>query len=231
MLPQSLQFGIGKKTLVIPLRSDAREPIRVRKNIELPTDRVYLFLPSEGVNAEVHLLSAVLPYIVARNDVDTPLRLSRRTKVGTVQEADSGFLYRIEVRDEEHQDSNSTESPCRNPNPADSPKRTDTLYSKDTPREEPKRTREQAESRGLIVGTDPGKECKLPNGITMYEDTETGDKLAELLNEFEDVFTEGPGFVEYPEDEWMRIRMKPGAQWPKKVTRYPLGAEGQIGHR
>ncbi|KKZ65017.1 hypothetical protein EMCG_09072 [[Emmonsia] crescens] len=47
----------------------------------------------------------------------------------------------------------------------------------------------------------------------MNEDTEAGDKLAELLNEFEDVFTEGPGFVEYPEDEWMRIREHKAKIW------------------
>jgi hypothetical protein len=66
---------------------------------------------------------------------------------------------------------------------------------------------------------------KLDNGITVYGEPDVACCLQAVAEEFPEVWT-NTDLINIPEDEWMRIRLKPGweNQVKKQAKRYPLAA-------
>ena len=55
-------------------------------------------------------------------------------------------------------------------------------------------------------------ETKLPNGITIHgsDNSEAVRRQAQVCNEFPSIFQDNGTFVDLPEEEWMKIDLKPG---------------------
>ena len=78
-----------------------------------------------------------------------------------------------------------------------------------------------AQNEPIIESTSRDKERTMHNGITVYGEMSTAMKLAAVADEFPDIWTD-QGVVDIPEDEWMPIPLKDGAD-PKPSRVYPLG--------
>ena len=74
------------KALILPPHSEVQVPVH---SIESLPDRGYLFEPAE-VNFSVyaHLLNPSTKAIIARNDSDKPIKISRNFRLGKVVEMD-----------------------------------------------------------------------------------------------------------------------------------------------
>ena len=74
-------------------------------------------------------------------------------------------------------------------------------------------------------------ETKLPNGITIHgsDDSEAVRRQAQVCNEFPSIFQDNGTFVDLPEEEWMKIDLKPGweDQLKKGARVYPQGNEAR----
>ena len=80
-----------------------------------------------------------------------------------------------------------------------------------------------------ILPADAGLETKLLNGIRIYGDRQTVEKITRLVNEYPSIW-ESSGFLQVPPERWMKIHLKPG--WKLKVLAikpkvYPLGIDNK----
>lgn len=79
-----------------------------------------------------------------------------------------------------------------------------------------------ASTASTAVTIDPYLENVMPNGVTVYGKPEAAEPLAQLLDDYQDLFIDQGQTVDIPEEEWMPIPLKPGAtSKPAKV--YPVG--------
>ena len=72
------------------------------------------------------------------------------------------------------------------------------------------------------ITIDSSLEYVMPNGVTIYGKPEAAEPLAQLLDEQQDLFIDQGQTVDIPEEEWMPIRLKPGAT-SKPARVYPVG--------
>lgn len=73
---------------------------------------------------------------------------------------------------------------------------------------------------------DPGLKHILPNGITIYGTKNTASEIVKVVNEFPEIWIDRGTTVDIPEEQWMPIHLKPGAE-PKPVRMYPVSHKDQ----
>ena len=192
--------------------------IPVNYRAQLP-DRDLLFEPNESeLTLYAHIVDASVDSILARNESSIPVSISKKTRLGYITEIpyDNCYLATPEVAD---------------------------LAARP-----PKKTRQHGWTRQVLkaataylasasMGTSVGTkavqtdlktpaETLLPNGVTVHgpPDGPATVRLAEVVTAYPKLW-EDSGFVDIPQDRWMRIPLKPG--WEEKVDgsakTYPLG--------
>ena len=170
----------------------------------LPEDRDLLFEPQSchklghegGVYA--HVVDSGISFVRVKNSTPRPVKLSKHARLGTIVDYNQHGCYMVSPEAESLATCGWRVSGQSDP----------TSTSSETPI--------------IPARTDPNKEHQLPNGVTVYGDNSSASTLANLVSSFEDVFTDTGRTVDIPEDYWMPIKLKSGAQ-PKASKVYPLG--------
>ena len=166
----------------------------------IPEDRDYLFEPQSsyklghegGVYA--HIVDASMSFVKVKNATPCPVKLSKHARLGTIVEYNGHGCYMVSP------DAESLATCGWRVSGQDPP----SIIS------------------GSATRTDPLKEHPLLNGVTVYGDHDAATALADLVSDFKDMFTDLGKTVDVPEEQWMPIRLKAGAQ-PKASRVYPLG--------
>ena len=170
----------------------------------LPKDRDFLFEPQSchklghkgGVYA--HVVDSEMSFVKVKNSIPRPVKFLKHARLGTIVEYNGHGCYMV------------------------SPEAESLATYGWRVSEQSDSTSTSLEMPIIPVRTDPNKEHQLPNGVTVYGDNDSASTLANLVSNFEDVFTDAGKTVDIPEAHWMPIKLKTGAQ-PKASRVYPLG--------
>ena len=214
----------------IPARSNMAIPI---EHIELPSGDDFIFEPAADcpVALFASLVDSSFHAVIARNDSNVPIDLPRKLQVGTVMDLDVDGCYHID-------DPDAQELAIRLPKQAHhaswAAKAFASLNHAQKALMEP-----LAKPSSQALAATPGAwsqgafamladedhaapkplETVLPNGVTVYGDHDTCTKLSALVAEFAEIWTDRGGFVDLPEEDWMRIPLR--ADWESKITGKP----------
>lgn len=71
------------------------------------------------------------------------------------------------------------------------------------------------------MSKDDDNERKLPNGVTVWGDDVVAQKLAQMVNKYPEIWGDPGGFVNVPEDQWLRIPLV--YDWQDRVKKARLG--------
>ena len=213
----------------------------------LPEDRDFLFEPhcSEYLGHDggvfAHIVDASLHFVQVRNTSTRPVTLPRRGRLGTVVEYSQQGCYMVSPeeapkaacgwmspvatkRSWKRQLANAATAVAVAAaylvNAGTSPPADSSGISSVPPLASDVKLPPPVTSSTSAI--DPKLEHVCPNGVTIYGQQEAADAIAALVDEYQDLFIDKGTTVDIPEEEWMPINLKPGAEAkPAKV--YPLG--------
>lgn len=218
---------------VIPPHSEGFVPIRT-STLSLPDDRDYIFEPTTQANLILfsHMVDSKMTGILARNDSDHQVEIPRKLRLGAVTEIDYENCFQADLSPEYA----STAPPKKfgwlkkafavaamatpffgtAPQTHTAPEIAD-LMDPMLP----------ASSTPVSIPAADTKEEILPGGVTVYGDEMARKFLASLVEEFPTLWID-EGFVDIPENEWMKLPLK--SDWESrlgssggKAKVYPLG--------
>ena len=167
----------------------------------LPEDRDFLFQPIKQHNLSLyaHLVDHELTGILAKNDSDRPIQISRKFHLGSVEELDYEHCFQINMERE------LAKVP---------PMKTMKTVSAKVPSFRPE----------ILTFTKMLNEIKLLNGVMVYGNEEAVKAFINLVEAFLKLFLD-EGFVKVSEENWMRLSLK--SDWESRVKGqakvYPLG--------
>ena len=191
---------LANKQTVIPARSVASVPICFRKATKLPPDQDFLFQPvPRGLNLRQQ--EGPRAHIVDTNFTFVEVQNATDRPVIVLRKARLGSIQEYE------------EEGCY----AVDPKETYLAAGAGWPR-----------PRGNSTNTTPDPSDateKHPTGFTAYGTCLVRDRLFAVASSYR-IWAKTGGFISVPEEEWMPIPLKPGAQ-PKGARVYQLGPEDQ----
>ena len=229
----------ARKTLTIPPRSECLIP--VAKLSDVPTERDFLFEPIAQTNITLyaHLVDAKVHGVIAKNETDRHVRISKKQRLGTLCELD----YENAFFAEHSSPSPPKEPPLKQPKGTlrkPSPSSTSWIKKAATiataaafsisatmnnllPNHDMKPSAAMPLSQQDVPNL-LAKETRLPNGVMVYGDKHATSSLANLVSEFPSVWKD-EGFVKVPQDDWMKITLRDDWQTKlqPKVKIYPLG--------
>lgn len=221
------------KTVVLPPHSEIQVPVH---SIESLPDRDYLFEPAE-VNFSIyaHLLNPSTKAIIARNDSDKPIKISRNFRLGKVVEMDGIGAHIAETEESElalrvpkstHKSSWLKRAlvACATAAAAVAP-----MSAPVSPTYSATSSPAIAAYSAITTPTHvlPMAETILPNGVTVHQSSAEAVKtFTDIVNDYPKLWTD-QGFADLPEDNWMKIPLKEG--WEEKIKGkarvYPLGTK------
>ena len=198
--------------------------IPVNYHAQLP-ERDLLFEPDESeLTLYAHIVDSSVDSILARNESSTPVSVTKKTRLGYITEIpyDNCYLATPEVAELAARPPKKT----RQQGWAQQVLKAATTYLATTSIGTVAASTGPSDRSGIpSVETKP-TETLLANGVTVHgspHDPATV-KLAQVVTSYPKLW-EDSGFVDIPQDRWMRIPLKPG--WEDKVDgsakTYPLG--------
>lgn len=190
---------------MVPAFSRTHIPVH---NAQLTDDRDYLFEPGEcGVGLYAAIVDTNLKSVLAENDTPRPVSLPSNCRLGAITECDfdNAFLA-VPEPDEEH---DIADLAIRQPKAAHKTswvKKTFAALVGATAalQAQPSSAPPTASQSSALM------ETTLPNGVTVHGTPEAARQIAALVDEYPQLWTDN-GFVDLPEDEWMKIPLK--ANW------------------
>ncbi len=197
--------------------------IPIHYHATLP-ERDLLFEPDESeLTLYAHIVDSSVEAVLARNDSDVPITLTRKTRLGHIAEIpyDSCYLASSEL-------AHLASRPPKKVRQQGWHRRILKAATAFLATNAPVAISASISTNPASVSTSPASvaETLLPNGVTVHgkrKDPAT-IALAEVVNAYPTLW-EDSGFVDIPQDRWMRIPLKPG--WEEKVDgsakTYPLG--------
>ena len=214
-----------KFNTVIPSHSTIDIPVTYHGS--LPNDRDFLFEPQcpndlgndGGVYA--HVVDSSLTFVQIRNATDRPITLSKRARLGSVEEYQQHGAYMITTA-EAHLAAGGWRNKWK--------KGITTMAAAYAVAVNPNMAKASATSTAggaadvhiSMKNLDPKLEHVLHNGITVYGQYPVAMKIAAVADEFPEIWIDQGTTIDIPEEEWMPITLKPGAD-PKAARVYPLG--------
>ena len=196
---------------------------------QIPDDRDFLFEPQlanvnlgDAGGVFAHVVDSNFSFVQVHNTSTLPVTLPRRVRLGSVVEYNQDGCYHVDV----HPVSASTgwrSWKSKGLKVAKAAIMAALLTKASLPPAVPKDPSEvpSVSSSSVSSSVDPNLERVLPSGITVYGAPDTADALTQVLEQYEDVFTDSGTTVDIPESDWMPINLKPGAD-PKPARVYPL---------
>ena len=185
-------------------------PIRA---ITVPEDRDFVFEPAQhkALSLYAHLVDHSFKGVLVKNESDFPVRLKRKHVLGAINDIDEENCFQM----------NTVDLACC---PPQKPPRTKSWIKK--------LTAGVMAAAALLstacpsTSTAPNQPCeqRLNNGIMVYGDQPTRATFESLVNQFPTVWQD-TGFVDIPEDKWMKLSLK--SDWESRIKNktkvYPLG--------
>lgn len=244
------QMVIGScENLAIPFSSHSRQQPNIKRTIrtkgstvlvpgattnvpityhgQLPDDRDFLFEPQLnqdlGLDGGVfaHIVDANMSFVQVRNGTGAPIALPRRARLGTVVEYNQEGCFLAEAVDPVMATTGWRNWKGKVAKFAKAAVLATALLSNVPSGPTAAPTDSVAPSSVPSVAIDPNLEHVLPNGATVYGSPTAANRLAEVIDQYQDVFVDSGTTVDLPEQEWMPINLKPGAEVkPSRV--YPL---------
>ena len=192
--------------------------IPVNYHAQLP-DRDLLFEPDEfELTLYAHIIDASVDSILARNESSTPISISKKTRLGYITKIpyDNCYLATPEVAD----------LAARPPKKTRQLGWTRQVLKAATAYLATASMGTAVKTKAVQTDLETPAETLLPNGVTMHGPAQgpATVRLAEVVTAYPKLW-EDSGFVDIPQDQWMRIPLKPG--WEDKVDgsakTYPVG--------
>ena len=229
--------GIRMPIEIRPRGTEVRRPIKAKQDVlihpgqqvaipihyraTLP-ERDLLFKPDDSeLTLYAHIVDSSVESILARNDSEVPVTISRTTRLGHVTEIpyDSCYLASGElahlaskppkkIRQQGwHQRMLKAATAFLATNIPVAGSTATVSTGSASVAENPA----SVATNPASVGTNPASvaETLLPNGVTIHGRDAATTALAEVVNAYP-VLWKDSGFVDLPEDRWMRIPLKPG---------------------
>ena len=227
-----------KSTVTIPAMSTASVPVSFQGK-QLPDDRDFLFEPQfkgdlghEG-GVYAHIVDSSVSFVQVRNATARPTQLTRRTRLGSIVEYHQAGAYLVGEESAPlaaggwlaRKSKQSWKSRVMKGVAAfaaaamtltDSSMRAEVGSLQTATSSMPS----AASSTPIVI--DPSLEHVMPSGITAYGPYDDAVRIANVANEFPEIWQDTGTTVDIPEEEWMPIPLKPGAD-PKPSRVYPLG--------
>ena len=219
----------SKGAMTIPPRSTVNVPVVY--NGSIPQDRDFLFEPEcqqdFGVNGGVfaHLVDSSLSFVQVYNATDAPVKLQRKCRLGSMVEYCQDGAYLASPVDA-FLAAGSTKSWSGNLAKgitafaalACAGMMANSVVPIMQTSTNSVATMAQPTPQPMI---DPTLEHVMPSGLTVYGTQETAEQIATVAMEFPEIWTDRGTTVDIPEEEWMPIPLKPGAESkPSRV--YPV---------
>lgn len=233
-----------KKSIVIPPRSQVQIPVH---HASLPK-REFFFEPDQlNLTLYAHLVDSSLSNILAKNDSDQTIKVSRNLRLETVQEADFDNCYHVTEGQKD-----VVELASRHPAKKHKGSWIKRVFNKFVTTSAVTMLATAAVAVSAVPATFPvttgmvptpalstfspptpkvavatsATDTILSNGVTIHENNSSS--IQGLVEEFPTLWQEG-GFAKLPEQEWMRIPLK--SDWEKDVPKtprvYPLSTESK----
>ena len=232
----------------IPARSNMAIPIE-HIDLPAGDDFIFEPAPDCPVALFASLVDSSFHAIIARNDAEHAVELPRKLHVGTVMDLDVDGCYHIDDPDAQelairlpkqthhaswaakafaslnHAQKASMEPLAKPSSEASQASHADVANVPSkllaaTPGAWSQGAFAMLADEDQHAATKPSPlETVMPNGVTIYGTGEAFDSLAAVASEFADIWTDRGGFVELPEEDWMRIPLK--ADWESKITGKP----------
>ena len=192
--------------------------------------------------------------VLARNDSDVPVELPGKLQIGIVMDLDADGCYHVDDKEEAQELAvrlpkqahyaswagkafaslsrlqktsvrpSATLKPSAYAAECTKPVYTQTGLKKPSLRPSASNLNHSATNLKPFATT-TSEETVLPNGVTVYGANEAKAKLSALVTEFAEIWVDRGGFVDLPQEDWMRIPLR--ADWESKITGkpkvYPLG--------
>ena len=211
-----------KKPVTIPAKSHFAIPI---EGHDLPSGD-FMFEPANGcpVALFASLVDSSFHAVLARNDSDQPISLPKNLHVGSVMDIEADGCYHVSSQEAEL----AVKLPKQTHQAAWSEKAfarlADTLRKPPTTAQSIDHATNAMTAQDCCHGRPPepsagAHETTLPNGVTVYGTDEDVAKLTAIVEEFAELWHDKGGAVDLPQEDWMRIPLRPG--WESKITGKP----------
>ena len=226
----------ARKALTVAPRTNIIVPIAILK--ALP-DRDYIFEPvqQKDLTLYIYLVDSYIAGVLVKNKTDKPIYIPKRLRLGILCEVDYKNVFFTTSDDDTPNDSgNDGLLKALLPKPSISkPKKpaTTNWIKKAAILATVASINITSSLLHLVYNatttTDLAKETKLPNGIMVYSNRHDTQLLSNLVDEFPTVWRD-EGFVNVPEDRWMKITLRDDWQNRLPTTNksskvYPLGIQ------
>ena len=229
------------KQVTVPAFSSQLVQVKLRGNA-IPKDRDYSFFPKAdmalGENGGIvaSICDANLAAIEVRNATDKPYVVPKNLKLGHLQDFDEEGAYQASP-EEHHQATVPSKGWKKVARFMAKASLTAMLLGSCWQGMQPSQTSSVAVLSGteapiavanfgdehLGPEVDPVIEQKLPNGITVYGNSDTRNKLQDTAAHY-DIWRDAGGTIRIPEEDWMQIPTPADAK-PDPVKVYPCSPE------
>ena len=208
---QTNRTVLANKLVAVPAHSVAAVPIRLKGVSQLASDQDFLFQPVlQGLNLgpqrgpRAHIIDTNFTFVEVQNATNRTVVIPRKARLGKVLDYKEEGCYAV--------DASETHLAAGAKWPA-----INTFSTSDAINEASIAPTQQAEP--------PHMTEKHPTGFTAYGEQSVRTRLFAVANSYQ-IWSKTGGFINVPENEWMPIPLKPGAQ-PKGAKVYRLGPEDQ----
>ena len=208
----------------IPPHSEGIVPIST-SSLSLPDDRDYIFEPTKQVNVVLfsHMVDSRVTAILARNDSDHQIEIPRRSRLGAITEFGYENCFQVNLSHEY-----ASTKPPKKSGWLKKAFAVAAMAATSFLGQGPGHATNGVERQGFTGGSqlpDSPREEKLPSGVTVYGNDAAREALSGLVEEFPTLWTDD-GFVQVPEEEWMKLPLK--SDWESRINGkgakvYPLG--------